>query len=467
MTDIEDKKQPGRINAMLYQLMVDAFYELQRNIRIGMKDTCRQYRALQYQVELQSIDYPQARSIYDSEQEVITRKYGTSSNMTVPELLERLQSSFNLLNRIGSFRLHERWTKPLPIEANDIAITYFEYDTSHISDDEPLVRVLTKFYYEELKKEYEDKPDVLRRKESKKRAKRACEFYRRYEKYRESGFDTDRIEEIFGITIAEQKFLKFWIDEFLHDGKATVLFASTGSGKTNLGSVVIQVILILKPEWDVGTNIPMLCAPEIQEYMDLEYREILKSYQIPKVRIVSNFTQLINLITENMLLGRYTAGVLDELDSTTIGTQSRSKEGISFQAFTWVERHLDMEGPLLVYHEQAKIPVGLRTGGITHRVFGMYTYVNYVNHRQRRAVSRPDFWNGELFLKMYFPPPLTSLPYHAQGWSSFILDVDMQWVNQRVGNVPKLEAAKRIREMVKGRGWEKERKGEIKKGGEE
>jgi hypothetical protein len=43
----------------------------------------------------------------------------------------------------------------------------------------------------------------------------------------------------------------------------------------------------------------------------------------------------------------------------------------------------------------------------------------------------------------------------------------MQWINQRVGNVPKLEAARRIKELVKGRGWEKERKGEIKKGKEE
>lgn len=468
MTDIEDKKQPGRINSIMYELITDAFEELHHNIRIGMKDQCIAYRSLKDHAKLHSMDRPVARSIYDKEQLEMDAIYGKNNEeLTVTELVARLQSIMDLLNRTGTLGLRERYSKPMPEEAMDVAIGCFEYDTYRISGEEPLVKTLADFYFEELKDEYEKKPIYLRKKESVRRAKRAYEFYRRYEIYRESGFDQERIEEIFGITLEEQKLMNFWIDEFVSNGKPTVIFASTGSGKSNLSSVVIQIILILRPEWDIGTNLTVVCSPEVQEHMEEKYRESLKSYQIPQVRMVSNFTELLNLSTDKMLEGKYLAVILDEMDSSTPGTQSRSKEGVSWQAYTWVERHLDTKGPLLVYHEQSTIPKGMRIGGMTKQIFGMYQYENYANHHSRRAVSRPDYWDGTTYWKMYFPPPLTSLPYHTKGWSSFVLDVDMQWINQRVGNVPKLEAARRIKELVKGRGWEKERKGEIKKGREE
>ena len=252
MTEIEDKKQPGRINSIMYELITDAFEELYHNIVIGMKDQCIAYRSLKDHAELHSMNRPVARSIYDQEQKDMDAIYGANNKeLTVTELIVRLQSIMDLLNRIGTLGLRERYSKPMPDEAMDIAIGCFEYDLYKISNEEPVVKTLADFYFEELKDEYEKKPIYLRKKESARRAKRAYEFYRRYEIYRESGYDQERIEEIFGITLEEQKFMNFWIDEFVSNGKPTVIFASTGSGKSNLSALSSLLASYLWVWWTV------------------------------------------------------------------------------------------------------------------------------------------------------------------------------------------------------------------------
>lgn len=460
----EDLKQPGRINSMLYVQVASTFDELYRNIKIGIKEAYPKFKALEYQAQLQSMEYSQSRKIYETVEDEINQIFGHSNQMQVPEAIKRIQNTINLFHRIGSFRLRDRNPVPQDEEPDEVVIAYFDYDTSEVPDDEPVVKALTQFYYDELRKEFVDKPNVLRKREALYRAKRAFMFYHKYKEYERSGFDASKIEEIFGISREDQAYLKFWIDQLLHDGKPTIIFASAGSGKSNTGSFIVQLILVLRPEWDVLTNIPFVFAPDIKKYMDSP--ELLSSYQISCVKLIENMSQLLTETANSILNDRLPAPVLDEMDTAVVSTQSRGKEGVSLQAYTWVERHIDTQGPLFIYHYQGSIPKDLRIGGLAHQIFGVFWYYHRrsrtLNHR--RVLSRPDFWQGMSRGLRYLPIPLTSLPYHNQGWSSYKLDVDMQWLNQEIGKATKKEAARRILKLVSERGWEEKDKPKSGKG---
>ena len=453
--DSQPGKQPGRINSMLYRRVSETFNELYKNIRLGMKDSYPKFKALIYHSDLQSEEYGQSRKVYNDEINAIRKRYGDTQNMSVPEAIKRIQSVMDLLVRVGVFRLRDRPPAPQNEEADEVVITCFDYDTSGVPDTEPLVKVLTAFYFDELRKEFMDKPEILRKRAAVYRAKRTFVFYQKYREYEQSGFDAGKIEEIFSISRDEQKYLKFWLNELLYDGKPTALFASAGSGKSNAAAFIIQLTLVLRPEWDIITNVPLVCSPDIQKYM--EYGDILKLYQISKVTLVEKMSEALAETAKCVMEGRIPALVLDEFDSALSSVQSRSKEGVSLQAYTDVERHIDTQGPLVIYHYQNAIPKDLRVGNISHQVFGVFPYSN--PHRRigrRRVISRPDFWATMPAGGMrYLPLPLTNLAYHNQGWSPYKLDVDMQWLNQQIGKATKLQAAKRIMELIPQRGWEK------------
>ena len=464
----EEPKRAGRINSFLGTQMGKVLDEIHKNVKQGMKDLWPEYNALVRQAKLHSEDYKISRKMYDDEQKAISKRYHVSDEphkMNVPEALERIQSTMNLLNRIGSFRLSDREPVPEEEEANVIIIDYFEYDVSDVSDTEPLVKALTTFYYRELKDEFIDRSDVLRRREAGIRAKRAYIFYVKYKEYEESSFDPRKIEEIFGIDAQEEKFLKYWLDELLYNGQATIVFASAGSGKSNIGAFVSQLVLILRPEWKILTNLPFAFSADMQKYMADEYDDAFETYRIDKVILIDKMGNLLMETARIMLKDENTAVILDEFDSALAASQSNSNKGISFQAYTWVERHLGTKGPLLIYHRQASITKPMRDSSTTHQVFGVYPYRSR-NRRydNRRAISRPDFWQ---YGKRYLPPPITSLAYHNKGWSSFDIDVDMQWLNANIGNVPPKEAARRMLKLIPERGWEKKDEKKSGKGKDE
>ena len=220
------------------------------------------------------------------------------------------------------------------------------------------------------------------------------------------------------------------------------------------------IIIMAQP---IINMIPSL-MPDIVKFMG-DHNEALRDYRIPKIILVDKMSELLEESAKCILRNVIPAPVIDEMDSALVSSQMRGKIGVSLQAYTWVERHLDTQGPLLVYHYYWSIPKDVRIGGLAHKILGVFWYSNYVTRRRKRVVSRPDMWefNPTRSGMRYFPVALTSLPYHNKGWSSYHIDVDMQWVNQKIGNATQREAARRILEMMPKREWEKEEKKEPKK----
>lgn len=418
-------------------------------------------RTLTRQAEIQASRYPNSLSAYNERNADINRRYGSGRDMRPAEAYERLLSVMNLLHSIGSFTLRERYPYPKEQEPDDWTFTAFNYDVSKVEDN-PVIKIFRNFYYEELQKEFQDSPDIRRRKEADVRAKRAYVFYEKYREYKKSGFDPNRIEEIFGITRVEQNILKRWLSDLMHDGQLTVVFASAGTGKTNTGAVVVQIILIMYPLWDIPTNIPFIFAPKILNDVEHpEYREIM-DYRIDRVKFVENMSQMLVASAESVVAKRIPAPVLDEMDTARISIQSRSKESVSFKTYEYVERHIDTQGPLLIYHYQMDIPKELRLGGLSHALFGVFWYFNRINHKSRRVISNPMYWQSMPRGMRYFPVPLTLLPYHGHGFSPFSIDLDMQWLNQQLGVSTKKQAAQKILDLIPKRGWEENTKWEKK-----
>ncbi len=451
-----DTLRPGRINALLYHLLSDAFDELCRNVRLGVKMSCPSLRSLTDHVVLQAQGY-RALDIYLDTNRKLDKRYNSDKKrdklMDPVEQYYRLKSVIDLSKATGSFALNPRYAYTEDREPDDWNFTAFNYDISGIETNSE-IESLTKFYYNEIGKEFQDKRDIYRRKEADNRAKRTYLFYQKYREYEESGFDASLIESIFGITREEQKTLKRWLSEMMHDGKISVLFAPTGQGKSNAGSFIAQCILIMYPRWDIPTNIPFIFAPGIFQ------AEHLVSFQIDRIKFVENMSEMLMESAKSLLNGRIPAPILDEMDSARIRIQARSRESISFKLYEYIERHLDTQGPLMIYHLKRDIPTELQPGGLSHVVLSVSPYTNYVNGRSKRVISSPDYWETMPRGMRYFPPPLTCLPYHAHGFSPFTIDVDMQWLNQQLGISSKDQAAKKIIQLIPQRGWEKKNRRE-------
>ena len=448
MVDDADPLRPGRINALLYRMITDAFDEFYVNVRRGTKNPCPRLHSLRNQAEIHALGYP-ALETYKEETANLDKQFGKENVMDPVQQYHRLQSVIFLFKGIGSFSLNPRYTYAEEEEPDDWDFTAFDYDTSNISDNDD-IDILRKFYYGELEKEFQDKRDIYRRKEADNRAKRTWLFYQKYREYEESGFDLGSIESIFGITREEQKTLKYWLSEMMHDGQISVLFAPTGQGKSNAGSFIVQCILIMYPRWDIPTNIPFIFAPGI---LQGEHRT---SFQIDRIKFIENMSEMLMESAKSVLNGRFPAPVLDEMDSARIRIQARSRESVSFKLYEYIERHVDTQGPLMIYHLKQDIPTELQPGGLSHVVFSVSPYTNYRDHKKsKRVISSPTYWETMPMGMRYFPPPLTCLPYHAHGFSPFTIDVDMQWLNQQLGVSTKEQAAKKILQLIPARGWEK------------
>ena len=448
MTD-DDILRPGRINSLLYRMLSDAFDEFYVNTRRGTRNPCPKLHSLMNHAEIHALGYP-ALNTYKKENDDLDSKFGVTNIMDPIHQYHRLQSVISLLKGIESFSLHKRYTYTEEEEPDDWSFTAFDYDISGI-DTNPEIESLAKFYYTELEKEFQDRKDIYRRKEAEVRAKRTWLFYQKYREYAESGYNTGMIEPIFGITKNEQKILKYWLSELAYDGMISVLFAPTGQGKSNAGSFIVQSILIMYPRWDIPTNIPFIFAPKILQ------SEHPVNFQIDRIKFVENMSEMLMESAKSLLEGRIPAPVLDEMDSARIKIQARSRESLSFKFYEYIERHLDTQGPLLIYHLKRDIPTDLQPGGLSHQVFSVSPYTNYVNGRSRRVISSPTYWETMPMGRRYFPPPLTCLPYHAHGFSPFAIDVDMQWLNQQLGISTKEQAARKILKLIPERGWEKKK----------
>ena len=463
MSDDKDYSQPGRINWRLYKFLSNALNEYHNHLVVGGKAELKDLKILDNQAELYGRDYPKIMDEYNDTIKKIQIKYGKNNKqISNPEHHKRLQADINLLHDIGTLRFTERNPYPETKESDDYNLDFLDYDIKNVDEDIPIVKKLIDFYYGQLRKEFERKSDLARIRESKRRGKRAYLFLMKYKEYEAGGFKRDAIEEIFGADRKQQIIMDYWIDQLLDYGISTPIFAKAGMGKSNTSSFVSQMVLIMKPQWDIITDLPIIFSPLMDPKN--EFTEV----KINRFHFVTNMSELLMESANIGLNHRIPAIIIDEFDSALTTDQMRSKGGLNLRQYMYLERHWDTQGPLFIYHTRKDIPVAMRSATISNQVYMVTKYTNYITRRVRRVVSNPESWayryeGGQ----RYLPVPLTSLPYHSWGTSPFtVLDVDMQWLNSHIKGTQE-DALKQILDKVPKREWDKEVQKKNKKNGRE
>ena len=452
MSDDKDYSQPGRINWRLYKFLSNALNEYHQHIVVGGKAEVKDLQILENQVELYGMDYPKIMEEYNDQIKKIHSKYGHSKSLSIQEHYSRLQADVNLLHDIGTLRFTERNPYPEVKESDDYHLDFLDYDIKNVDDDVPMVKKLIDFYYGQLRKEFENKSDFARIRESKKRAKRAYLFSLKYKQYEIGGFKKESIEEIFGADKHQQMVMDYWIDRLLDYGISTSVFAKAGMGKSNTSSFIAQMVLIMKPNWDIITDLPIIFSPLMDPNHEFDEIKINRFY------FVTNMAELLMASADIGLNHRVPAIIIDEFDSALTTDQMRSKGGLNLRQYMYLERHWDTQGPLFIYHTRKDIPVPMREANISNEPYMVTRYTNYVTRRTRRVVSNPDAWEYKYEGgQRYLPVPLTSLPYHSWGTSPFtVLDVDMQWLNSHMKGTHE-NALKQIKDMVPKREWDQKK----------
>lgn len=305
--------------------------------------------------------------------------------------------------------------------------------------DSKLKTLLLKFYNQELQNESEDYSVRRRQKEAMRRAKRTFNFYKKYKYYEEQGFPLAKVKDIFGIPVADQRFLLGWLKKTLPQGLATTTYAEQGMGKSNTASFIAELVLILKPQWDIVTNVSYSFSPRANMLED--------TYDMPRIKIVGSMSAMLREIAQTIINKRVPAVIIDEMDSSYVATQTKSNRGISFKSFIYVERHFGTKGPFLIYHRRKDIPVEMRQNNISLDTYQVAWYRNYNTGRSKRVLSNPDLWWGQPEGYRYLPIPLTRLPYMNQGFGSFAIDVNMQAISESLNGTQE-QAAFQMLELM-------------------
>ena len=192
-----------------------------------------------------------------------------------------------------------------------------------------------------------------------------------------------------------------WINKFFYRGRATIIVAPNGQGKTYFASWIIKKAMIFNPEWVFATNIPFY-------FFDEKY-SFLRPESIIQVRSLS---EVLMLVANNIARSRETVLILDETESFSTSHNWRDSNWI---AFLNISRHLMVRGPLLAYHATNLIPYELRTGQIGNQIMpiivrGKERYIASMN-------TKPHM------LHIHSEKPI--LPYSHLGWTGFRPDVDV------------------------------------------
>ena len=459
MIEDRDYSQPGRINFRLYKYLTNALDELKEHIKIGGYQECPHLIIFEDQAKLYASDYSSAYSYYLNEIENLDKRYGKTISLSVPSHIRRMQLLLNVFHDIGTLRLNERNSYPEANPVDDYSFDFFNYDTKNLDyKNNETLKKLSEFYYGELRKEYENRSDSLRKREAQRRAGRAYIFTMKYKEYEKNGFQKSDIKNIFGIDEIEQKIIDYWLNELLPYGISTSIFAKAGAGKSNFSAVICQFILIMKPQWDIITNLPFVFSPLMD--IDHDFDEI----KIDRFHFVISMSELLMETAKITLNNRIPSILLDEFDSALTTDQMRAQAGMNLRNYIYLERHWDTQGPLFVYHTRKDIPVVMREEIISHAVFMVTIYSNYLTRRSKRVLSNPDYWqNKPMGGRRYLPIPLTTLPYHSWGTSPFtVMDVDMKWLNAHVTGTKK-SALKQILDLIPKREWDEKYQKKLRK----
>ena len=215
-----------------------------------------------------------------------------------------------------------------------------------------------------------------------------------------------------GVTVAElcgddrdclNRFIR-WIDKtFLFRGLTTVVAVRAGTGKTHLASWIALRALFLHPEWDIYSNVPFFWIGS----------EELESLRPANLYSVMSMSEMLAKSSRSILNGRVPAILLDEMDGALMSQLWRSNQNLSWERFTFIERHLMVQGPLLLYHEMSDVPHYLRKGTLANQLLSVEIY------QGKRYVLSDRSGRKQLVID----GPV--IPFSTYGLMGFSIDVDV------------------------------------------
>ena len=230
-----------------------------------------------------------------------------------------------------------------------------------------------------------------------------------------------------GQVVRDDGKMKWWIDSnFLYVGRPTVVWAATGVGKTHLGSFVALRALDLHPNWDIISNIPWYWADD-ESLSDLRPRNLLT---------ISSMSELLKLCCNAVLNGRVPAVIIDEMDNAVTSQDWKSAVNKSWKNFSYIERHLEVRGPLVVYHSWNDIPFYMRRAGNVNDFLPPDVH-NKLRHVYSRRTKPHSLIVDE-----------DIIPYSSHGEIGFTVDVDMEKLRKRLGATRRLEYARQVRDNI-------------------
>ena len=201
-------------------------------------------------------------------------------------------------------------------------------------------------------------------------------------------------------------FTRSYIEQdWLWEGRPSVVFAGQGKGKSNFGAWVIGLVLENRPGWDVYTNIPFP--------WDRDGGGPPEARPSDRLHAISSLSEALAGAAGSVAEGRSPALVIDEMDQAVTSHNWSSGDAQSWQRLMNIERHLRIRGPLLVYHAYRHVPVVLREGTMLKSLLQVI-----VRHDSRWVIKR----GVEGFLHV----PQAVLPYLSYGLRGFAIDVDVQ-----------------------------------------
>ena len=215
-----------------------------------------------------------------------------------------------------------------------------------------------------------------------------------------------------GVTVAElcgdnrdclNRFIR-WIDKiFLFRGLTTVVAVRAGTGKTHLASWIALRALFLHPEWDIYSNVPFFWIGN-QE---------LESLRPPNLYSVMSMSEMLTRTSQSIINGRVPAVILDEMDGALMSQLWRSNQNLSWERFTFIERHLMVQGPLLLYHEMSDVPHYLRKGTLANQLLSVEIYQGNRYVLSDRSGRKQLLIDGPV------------IPFSTYGLMGFSIDVDV------------------------------------------
>lgn len=213
--------------------------------------------------------------------------------------------------------------------------------------------------------------------------------------------EKDRFEE-------DRRRMRLPGDLCFHLGLATVLTARVNAGKTNALSFLIEKAVAYRDGWDIYTNVPFPWSEDPE----------LGIPGPPRLFAVGDMLGLLRGVGRTILAGRIPAVVIDETDQAFTSHDWASNESESWMRFIFVERHVRLRGPLLVYHLYEHVPLPLRRQGALR---GSCLKV-IVRNGQRWLIRLEEAKDpGPPFRNQ----PESILPYYTLGLRGFDLNVDM------------------------------------------